>query len=142
MNIAWKRFDQIGFSVSFICAIHCLAMPILLPLIPVLGSSFIASESAELVIVSITLLIATPTLFRGYLKHRKLLIPGCFLVGLLLFAFRPGAFEHSHQHFHGEDILHFVFAALAGFSLALAHWLNLSFCRICPTCKDEESSCK
>lgn len=141
MNIAWKRFDQVGFSMSFICAIHCLAMPILLPLIPFLGSTFLASDQAESAMIWITLLIATPTLLRGYLKHRKLLIPVCFLTGLLLLALRPGAFEHSHHHFHGEDILHFILAAMAGFSLAMGHWLNLKFCRICPACKEENHTC-
>ena len=142
MNLSWANFDRMGFSLSFICAIHCLALPIFLPLVPVLAGSFVASENLEWFIICITLLIATPTLFRGYLRHRKVLIPACFLLGLLFLVLRPSAFEHSHDHMHSEDAFHFILAALGGFSLAVGHWLNLKFCRICPACKNENSACR
>ena len=139
----WKSFDRIGMTLSMACAIHCLAMPLLLPLIPLLAGSFWVGETTELVIVIITLLIAVPTLLRGYLKHRKLTVPAMLALGLLLLALRPGAFHygHAHGHWHGhqEELLHFVFAALAGFSLAIGHWVNLKLCKSCPSCKEEDS---
>ena len=140
MNLTWTNFDRVGFSLSLICAVHCLAMPIFLPLVPLLADSFVASENLELLIISITFLIATPTLFRGYLRHRKLVIPACFLLGLLFLALRPSAFEHTHDHLHSEDTSHFILAALGGGALALGHWLNLRFCRTCPACKHDNST--
>ncbi len=142
MNLTWTNFDRVGFSLSLICAVHCLAMPIFLPLVPLLADSFVASENLELLIISITFLIATPTLFRGYLRHRKLVIPACFLLGLLFLALRPSAFEHAHDHLHSEDTSHFILAALGGGALALGHWLNLRFCRTCPACKHDNSTCR
>ncbi len=140
MNVTWTNFDRVGFSLSFICAIHCLAIPIFLPLVPVLADSYVASENLELLIICFTLLIATPTLLRGYLRHRKLLIPACFFLGLVFLLLRPSAFEHSHDHVHSEDAFHFILAALGGFSLAIGHLLNLRFCRNCPACNDENST--
>ena len=142
MNVPWTRFDQFGFSVSFICAVHCLAMPFLLAMVPYLGSTFIAGDKMEMVMICITLSVAVPTLFRGYLKHRRLLIPACFILGMLFLTLRPGSFEHTHDHFHSEDSLHFILAALGGFSLAIGHWFNLKFCRLCSSCRDESDTGK
>jgi hypothetical protein len=30
---------------------------------------------------------------------------------------------------------------LAGFSLAIGHWINLKLCKSCPSCKDDKSHC-
>ena len=51
-------------------------------------------------------------------------------------------FTHfHHDHIHEGEALHFVFAALAGFSLAIGHWINLKLCKSCPSCKDGDTSC-
>jgi hypothetical protein len=128
-----------GMTLSMACAIHCLAMPVLIPLLPLLAGSFLTGETTESVILTVTLLIAAPTLFRGYLRHRKFRVPAIFLLGLLFLALRPGAFHHDHVH-EGE-VWHFVLAALAGLSLAIGHWLNLRLCKSCPSCKDGQSNC-
>ena len=138
-SVTWRAFDRMGMTLSMACAIHCLVMPVLIPLLPLLASSFLTGETTESVILTGTLLIAAPTLFRGYLKHRKFRVPAIFLLGLLFLALRPGAFHHDHVH-EGEA-MHFVLAALAGFSLAIGHWLNLRLCKSCPSCKDGEPHC-
>ena len=138
-SVTWRAFDRMGMTLSMACAIHCLAMPVLIPLLPLLAGSFLTGETTESVILTVTLLIAAPTLFRGYLKHRKFRVPAIFLLGLLFLALRPGAFHHDHVH-EGE-VWHFVLAALAGLSLAIGHWLNLRLCKSCPSCKDGESHC-
>ena len=138
-SVTWRAFDRMGMTLSMACAIHCLAMPVLIPLLPLLAGSFLTGETTESVILTVTLLIAAPTLFRGYLKHRKFRVPAIFLLGLLFLALRPGAFHHDHVH-EGE-VWHFVLAALAGLSLAIGHWLNLRLCKSCPSCKDGQSHC-
>lgn len=133
----WKKFDQVGMTLSFFCAIHCLALPILIPILPFLAGSFIAGGKAEYIILSITLLIATPTLFRGYLKHRNFRVLAIFFVGLLFLFLRPDSTHHDHVH--DGEFLHFILAALAGFSLAIGHWLNIRLCKSCPTCKEHKA---
>jgi len=140
-GLVWTLFDRIGFSVSFVCAIHCLAMPILLPLVPILAGTFWVSESTEAYVMVATILIAAPALFRGYLLHRKFRVPAIFILGLLFPLIRPEAHTHEHIHLHGDDILHFTLAALGGFSLAMGHWLNLRFCKSCPSCTDHNKPC-
>ena len=41
--------DTIGAFLSFSCAIHCVAMPLLVTILPLLGLGFLASERAELI---------------------------------------------------------------------------------------------
>lgn len=137
----WTKLDKLGMTLSFLCAVHCLVMPILLPFIPLLAGSFLSCESLDSAMMYITLLIAAPTLFRGYLKHRKFRVPAVFLLSLLFFALRPETCLHFHDGFHLHDALHFVFAALAGFSLAVGHWLNLKLCKSCLVCSDSAQPC-
>ena len=140
-STTWRAFDRMGMTLSMACAIHCLAMPMLIPLLPLVANSYLGGETTETVILTITLLIAGPTLLRGYLKHRKFRVPAIFLLGLLFLVLRPGALHHEHAHLHEGEILHFVMAALAGLSLAIGHWVNLKLCKSCPSCKDESAHC-
>ncbi len=138
--LSWERFDRAGMFVSFICAIHCIALPILLPFLPLLAGSFFWAEGVEETVVVASLLIAGPTLFRGYLQHRKFWVLLAFGLGLAFILLRPDAHVHSHDHSHTGtiEVAHYLFAACAGLSLACGHWLNLRFCKNCPVCSHNE----
>ena len=43
--------DNAGACLSFACAIHCLAMPLLIVVLPLVGLGFFVGESAEWVII-------------------------------------------------------------------------------------------
>ncbi|NJM53931.1 MAG: MerC domain-containing protein [Blastocatellia bacterium] len=40
--------DYTGATVSWICAVHCLAMPFFITFLPVIGLSFLADEITEM----------------------------------------------------------------------------------------------
>ena len=138
--LSWEHFDRAGMFVSFLCAVHCIALPILLPFLPLLAGSFFWTEGFEETVVAASLLIAGPTLFRGYLQHRRFWVPLAFGLGLAFILLRPDAHGHGHDHSHAGtiDIAHYLFAACAGISLASGHWLNLRFCKSCPVCSHNE----
>ncbi len=141
---SWALFDRIGFSVSFICAVHCLAMPILLPLLPVLAGSFWLGESIESWIMILTITVAALALFRGYLLHRKFRVLFIFTLGIMFLFLKSdqcGLCSHGHWHLSGASVLHYGLAALGGFSLAIGHWLNLKFCKSCPACNRKNHHC-
>lgn len=130
----WERIDRTGFAVSFVCAAHCIAFPVLLPFLPLIAGSFFWSEGFEEGVVFAALLLAAPALIRGYLQHRRVWVPAAFAVGVGFLLLRPGHHVHGdHVHLEPE---HYVFAACAGLSLAVGHWLNLRFCRSCPVCRE------
>ncbi|MBU62094.1 MAG: hypothetical protein CMI26_06295 [Opitutae bacterium] len=135
---SWDRFDRAGMFVSFLCAVHCISLPFLLPFLPLLAGSFFWKEGFEETVVAVSLLIAGSTLFRGYLKHRRFWVLLAFGSGLTFLLLRPDAHGHGHDHAGAIDVAHYLFAACAGISLAFGHWLNLRFCKSCPVCSHNE----
>ena len=56
----FPALDTVGATASLMCAIHCLAMPVLLVVLPTLGLGFLLNESLErgFVIGSVVLAVA------------------------------------------------------------------------------------
>ena len=102
---------------SISCAVHCALMPLLLPLLPLLGIAWLADERVEWLLVGTSALIAWFALGRGYVRHRQLLPSAvvacglaCIVCGRVLH-FGGGRFE----------IACFV---VGGAAIATAHRLN------------------
>lgn len=79
--------DKLAIGLSALCVIHCLAMPVLLIILPTLGA--ILADGHELfhqVILFFVLPVGLFALIAGYLHHhtRTVLISGCAGLGLLL----------------------------------------------------------
>ena len=79
-----KSFDLLGICASFICAIHCLAVPFLL----ILGLESILkvvdNEWVEVSILLSSLFIGLIAFLSGLVKHRQHFIPVLFVAGFLL----------------------------------------------------------
>lgn len=124
-----KRFfslhlDLLGFSASFLCAIHCMALPIVMSLGLFGGLTWFESPILEWGLIISTLLIATWSLFRSYYQQHRNLRP------LLIAAI--GFVLVFASHFIGAHEEHFVTAA-GGFLIAYAHYVNWRLLRSCPT---------
>jgi len=59
---------KVGLSLSFLCAIHCLAMPFVLVALPVVASSFL-NENVELGLILGSLILGVFILFKDYKHH-------------------------------------------------------------------------
>lgn len=67
------RLDTAGFIASFICAIHCAIAPLVLASLPLAGIKFIASDWFDFLMISLSFVIASISLYRGYTQyHRRL----------------------------------------------------------------------
>ncbi|MCS6988283.1 MAG: MerC domain-containing protein [Chloroherpetonaceae bacterium] len=73
------NLDALGFSASAICALHCLAMPFVITLLPVIGLSFLAHPAFEASLIVSGLLIGALSLWHGYSKHHRSLLPMAIL---------------------------------------------------------------
>jgi hypothetical protein len=69
------NLDALGFSASAICAVHCLLMPFVITLLPVIGLSFLAHPAFESSLIVSGLIIGAFSLSHGYLKHHHNLLP-------------------------------------------------------------------
>lgn len=114
-----RNADRVGFTASFLCALHCALLPLLLALLPALGLKFGGRVDIDQAFVVFATLLGATTLTLGYRRHRAfhawaLLLPGLALVW-------AGAFTVLHDH----TWVHAAVMATGGLLLAAAHLLNL-----------------
>ncbi|MDE2824930.1 MAG: MerC domain-containing protein, partial [Gemmatimonadota bacterium] len=62
--------DNIGVFVSSACAIHCLALPLVVTFLPIVGLGFLAGEPAEYAIIG-AVLLAAGSVVSGVRHHRR-----------------------------------------------------------------------
>lgn len=112
--------DRVGATASFLCALHCAALPFVLALLPALGLSFLADHTFERWFIAFATVLALTMLVRGYRRHGGpqalfLLAPGLVLLWL-------GGYV---VHLETIPWLHAVLVSLGGSSVAFAHIINL-----------------
>ena len=123
-----EMVDNAGACLSLACAIHCLAMPLLVAVLPLIGLGFLASERAEFVIVIGAITLATGSLVWGVRHHRRW---RAFLILVVALAFIATARTAVEGPFE------IAFHSLGGVLLATAHITNRHLCKTCPVCEGE-----
>lgn len=111
------NLDKIGVCVSSACAVHCMAVPLILVYSTSLGIfAFLNDPFIEMIILSIALLIGAFAIIPSLIKHRKPYVLVLFLAGVLLIA-------NSEM----VPVLWYklVFSTAGGALMAYAHFENL-----------------
>lgn len=129
-----RTFDRLGFSASTICAIHCVATPLLLSVLPALGLGFLAHGTFEMVMIATSIVIAAVSLGSSYRIHRKLNPILMMISGGMILVFN---FVGHDSHSETIEMLHPYIAAFAGLMIAGAHWINMRLCRSCEVCEHD-----
>ena len=122
------KLDRAGATASFLCAIHCALMPLVITLLPLLGLSFLASEPVEWGLLLASASLGSLSLCLGFRQHqsrRAFVILGVALV--LLVAGRIS--EAGHFGVWGT-----ISMVLGGFAMMSAHLLNHRLCHACHNC--------
>lgn len=123
--------DKAGAAISWVCAVHCLLMPLVLSFVPLLGISFLAHNGFEYVFVglsiSVALLSLLPAYFRQHGKIRTLLL---FISGISFVILADVVFE---------DILFgkLAFVVLGAGLITISHFINRRLCLDCNSCNEE-----
>lgn len=76
--------DTLGIAASSLCLVHCLAMPLVITALPLLGLQFLEGHAAHVLLAAFVLSFALLAIVPGYLKHRRKDILGMMLIGLAL----------------------------------------------------------
>ncbi|RUO63801.1 MerC mercury resistance protein [Pseudidiomarina planktonica] len=114
-----KSLDKTGMWVTAVCAIHCLLLPVILPMLSLIGLSFIGAETLEKTILGTSILVGAIALSLGTRQHARWYPIALLLVGGLIYSQKDTMGEL------GEPII-----ILAGASLIIiAHWVNLRLLR-------------
>ena len=75
--------DKIAISLSLLCAIHCMGLPLILILLPSLTGTIIADEAFHLWMVLAVIPISTYSLSMGCKQHKRYSILICGILGIL-----------------------------------------------------------
>ncbi len=123
--------DKLSISLSMLCVVHCLAMPVLFVVLPTISALPLAGEEFHLFLAAVVIPLSTLTLFMGCRHHRtwRVVIVGVF--GLLALG-ATALFGHDILGESGEKIA----TVLAASIIAIAHFWNYKLCS-----SEKEVSC-
>ncbi|MGB1090477.1 MAG: MerC domain-containing protein [Oceanobacter sp.] len=116
--------DRFAIGLSFLCTLHCLALPVAITLLPSLAALPMADESFHFWMLAVVIPISGFALFTGWRKHRSSAVLARGMTGLTLMILAV-LIGHDLLGEAGEKGLTLLGAGL----LAWAHWLNQKACR-------------
>jgi hypothetical protein len=116
-DIRIRRWDAIGVVVSAACILHCIAVPLLLGLLPALGLGFLAKDGFHQILAVVVLLVAAVAFVPGYRLHKK---NGVLVFGLSGVVLLGGAAFYPDLPTGVEAII----TSSGGALLVTAHILN------------------
>ncbi len=120
--------DKTGAIVSWLCAVHCLAMPFIISILPLFGISILAHEGTEYIFIGLSVAVASVSLLPSYFKqHRKIRTLLLFISGICFVIFADLLFKES---FFGKVI----FVLIGAIFITLAHFINRRLCQNCQNC--------
>lgn len=127
--------DTVGIGASLACAVHCALLPLLITVLPLLGTHILENESLEYGLLAFSFGIGSLALGRGYFRHHRRMAP------LLIFTAGFALLLAGHFGVAGgywEPAIIFLGAA----GVTGAHLINLRRCKECtvPTHKHSETS--
>lgn len=123
--------DKLGIWISSVCALHCLLLPLLLPIAPLVASSVFAEVWFERTILSFSILVGFAALFVGFHKYHRQLYPIYSLVLGGLIYWNKDIFGHHYEPFT---------IAVGALLIIAAHLINLRLCKQCKSCDGEACS--
>lgn len=116
--------DRVGAGASFLCAIHCAALPFVMAVLPALGLGFLADHGFERGFIAFASVLALGMAYVGYRRHRiarafAVLLPGLVLLWMGGFLIDP----------ERATLWHSVFVVAGGSCVCVAHIVNLRLAR-------------
>ena len=118
-SLIHRLADRFGATASFLCAVHCAALPLIIAALPALGLSFLANHRFERGFIAFASVLATTTFILGFRRHRRFrafwfLVPGLlFLTAGVIVDFDQSAVAHA------------VLVSIGGTLVAVSHLTNL-----------------
>jgi hypothetical protein len=123
--------DKLGIWASGLCALHCLALPLLLPVLPFIGSLFFAQGWFEKTILSMSLIVGSWALFIGFYKYHRQMYP--------LYSLFVGGLIYWNKDIFGHDFEP-ITVAVGACLIIVAHITNMKLCKSCQSCDSGCSS--
>ena len=121
-----KIIDNLGITISSVCAIHCVLLPAIFIIAPY---SFLASHEFHETLIYFILPFAAIAFYLGCRKHGdyKVLIMG--ITGIILLSTSLVIHEVFHSEQHSEEFLTILITIAGSLILIFSHLRNARLCR-------------
>ncbi|HEY9678818.1 MAG TPA: MerC domain-containing protein [Drouetiella sp.] len=116
--------DTLGILASTLCLIHCLAMPLVVAFLPVLGLQFLEGHAAHQILAGFVVCFGLCAILPGYLKHRKPLVLAGLVAGLVLVL--TATFGYV---FGLSESIELPLITVGNLVLVMSHFFNRKLCR-------------
>ncbi|EHR40229.1 MULTISPECIES: MerC domain-containing protein [Alishewanella] len=122
-------FDKFGIMVTSLCAIHCILLPVILPVLPLLGLTAAHNHAFEGFVLLFTMVLGFITLFIGFHRYHRKLYPfySLFLGGFIYW--QRDAWGHDYEH---------VILVIGASLVVFAHIMNMRLCNQCNSCETDD----
>ena len=128
MNLHHKiKWDLVGVTVSGLCIMHCILLPVVLLLVPVLGTyTHFLEDYTHRIFLGLVIAAAGLSFVPGYRVHRHIWPSVIALAGISIL----GAVAMGGAHELGHDAEPII-AGVGSCLLITAHWVNHQKCKKC-----------
>ena len=119
------KSDLLGMTTSGLCAIHCLATPLLVGLLPA-SRSFLEGRGFHIAIATAVLLFGTLAIYAGFKRHNNYKVLASIILGLTLViavTLTPSC--------DLRELLEVPVLLTGGFLLIYGHYMNHIMCTDC-----------
>lgn len=125
--------DRLGTWVGAACAVHCLMLPLVVGVLPLLGLQFLAEEGVEYAFLGVASLVALLSALWGLRRHGALRMVAAFAcaIGVVLLGFTIG--EETAE---GRVVM-----AIGALALVASHRANRKLCESCPRDPEGDGRC-
>lgn len=115
MRTKTKMLDKLGIWASGLCALHCVSLPVLLPVAPLIGASFFAQDWFEHAILVTSLIVGFWAMLSGYYRYHRQTYP--------LLSIAAGGMIYWNKDILGETWEPLT-VAIGAFLIIFAHLAN------------------
>ena len=120
-----KIIDNLGITISSVCAIHCVLLPAIFIIAPY---SFLASHEFHEALIYFILPCAAIAFVLGCRKHGDLKVAVMGTIGVILLASSLLFHEIFHAEEHSEELITVLITIAGSLMLILSHLRNRKLC--------------
>ena len=120
-----KIIDNLGITVSSVCAIHCVLLPAIFIIAPY---SFLASHEFHEALIYFILPCAAIAFILGCRKHGDIKVAVMGTLGVMLLASSLLFHDIFHAEEHSEELITVLITIAGSVMLILSHLRNRKLC--------------
>ena len=120
-----KIIDNLGITISSVCAIHCVLLPAIFIIAPY---SFLASHEFHEALIYFILPCAAIAFVLGCRKHGDLKVAIMGTLGVMLLASSLLFHDIFHAEEHSEELITVLITIAGSIMLILSHLRNRKLC--------------